>query len=199
MKKHFFLEGPIQEGKSTLIRKLISLRLNETGGFSSQRLYGASGKTVGFRITPAAEAMNLTASYSPELSNIFLFFDGQKTNMNPEIFTETAIRYLRESEGKKLVLLDEIGGIELLEPEFRKALYNILEEAPCIGVLKLEISTRLMCDNANINRDCINYHMQLRDLLRNEYHAELLRFERNRADEVEKSIQSFLDEVFLPV
>lgn len=199
MKKHFFLEGPIQEGKSTLIRKLIGDRLNETGGFSSQRLYGPSGKTVGFRITPASEAMSLTAPYSPELSNIFLFFDGQKTKLNPEIFTETAIRYLRESEGKKLVLLDEIGGIELLEPEFRKALYNILEEAPCIGVLKLEISIRLMCDNANINRDCINHHMQLRDLLLNDYHAELMRFERSRADEVEKSIQSFLDDVFLPV
>ena len=195
MKRHFFLEGPIQEGKSTLIRKMIRERLDETGGFSSQRLFGKSGKTVGFRITPASEAMHLTAPYSPDLSNVFLFFDGQKTKMNPEIFTETATRYLRESEGKKLVLLDEIGGVELLEPDFRRALYHVLEEAPCIGVLKLEISTRLMCDNANINRDCVNYHMQLRDLLVNEYHADLVRFERSRAGEIEKKMQSFLDEV----
>lgn len=194
--KHFFLEGPIQEGKSTLIRKMIKNHLAEIGGFSSQRLLNHSGKTVGFRIAPASEAIDLTRQYSPALSDVFLYFDGKKTNMKSEVFADTAIKYLRESKGKKLILLDEIGGVELLVPEFRQALYNALEETPCIGVLKLEISNRHMCDNANINRDCIILHMQLRDSFVNQYQADVLRFERSRAEEIEKAMQTFLDDIF---
>ena len=197
MKKHFFLEGPIQEGKSTLIRKLIGDHLIDVGGFSSQRLVNDSGKTVGFRIVPASEAMELTKKYSPHLSDVFLYFDGNKTKMTSEIFVDTAIKYLRKSQGKKLILLDEIGGVEMLMPEFRAQLYEVLEgEIPCLGVLKLETSNRNMCSNANINHECVDYHLQLREFLVNQYEADLVRFERKYAADTEKTIGDFLERIF---
>jgi len=197
MKKHFFLEGPIQEGKSTLIRKIIKDHLHRVGGFSSQRLLNDCGETVGFRLAPAAEAMALTAKYSPGLSDVFLYFDGEKTKMEPEIFTEIAINYLRESEGKELILLDEIGGIELLAPNFRLELYEILKrDIPCLGVLKLEISMRHMCDNAAVDRDCIDYHLKLRADLINRFGADIIRFERSYSEEAENAMKLFLESVF---
>jgi len=193
MTKHLFLEGPIQEGKSTLIRKMICRNLSELGGFSSQRLLDESGKTVGFRIAPASEAMELTRRYSPELSEVFLHFDGKSTKAKPEIFTETAIRYLRQSRKKKLILLDEIGGIELLAPKFREELYGILSGGiPCIGVLKLETSNRNMCSNGNIDRECTDYHLQLRDFLVNRFGADLIHYNRQDSLKTEKVIQTFL-------
>ncbi len=196
MKKHFFLEGPIQQGKSTLIRKLIQDHLELVGGFSSQRLLNDDGKTVGFRIVPAEEAMELTRKYSPSLTNVFLHFDGGKTKRTFEVFTDAAIRFLRESDGKKLILLDEIGGVELLLPEFREALYNILmKNVPCLGVLKLEQSIRHMCSNANISDDCVTYHLQLRDHLVNHYDADMIRFERNCSETVEKTMKEFLEQI----
>jgi len=197
MKKHLFLEGPIQDGKSTLIRKIIKDYLPQVGGFSSQRLLNDSGETVGFRLAPAAEAMALTAKYTPSLSNVFLYFDGEKTKMAPEVFTDTAIRYLRESEGKELILLDEIGGLELLAPDFRQVLYEILKrDTPCLGVLKLEISMRHMCDNAAVDRDCIDYHLKLRTDLINRFDADIIGFERKRAEESEKAMKAFLNPIF---
>jgi nucleoside-triphosphatase THEP1 len=196
MKKHLFLEGPIQEGKSTLIRKLIKANLTQIGGFSSQRLLDDSGKTVGFRITPAGEAIALTKKYSPELPDVFLFFDGSRTENMPGIFADTAVRYLRENEGKKLILLDEIGGVELLSPEFRRELYRILAgDIPCLGVLKLESSVRGMCGNTAIDSDCIAWHLQLRDDLVNRYGAEIIYFERTNAEQTEELLRDFVDRI----
>lgn len=197
MRKHFFLEGPIQEGKSTLIRKIIKDYLPRVGGFSSQRILNDSGETVGFRLATAAEAMALTEKYSPGLSNVFLYFGGEKIKMAPEIFTDIAIKYLRESEGKELILLDEIGGIELLAPDFRQALYETLKsDIPCLGVFKLETSIRHMCDNAVVDRDCINYHLKLRADLTNRFSADIMRFERNYSEAAEKAMKLFLGSIF---
>lgn len=197
MIRHLFLEGPIQEGKSTLIRSRIRDHLPQVGGFSSQRLLDSSGKTVGFRIAPPEEAMALTAEYSPELSGVFLYFDGEKTEAKPELFAGTAVSYLRERKGKKLILLDEIGGVELLEPEFRKELYAALEgDIPCLGVLKLEISMRNMCKNTDIDRDCVDYHLKLREDLARRFGADIVRFERNRTKEPERALNEFIHTIF---
>lgn len=197
MAKHFFFEGLIQDGKSTLIRELIRDYLPQIGGFSCQRLLDDSLRTVGFRLAPASEAMILTKPYTPELTDVFLHFDGRKTEMKADVFTNTAIRYLKESRDKDLILLDEIGGIELMSTEFRRILYQTLAgDIPCIGVLKLEVSIRHMVDNRSINRDCIDYHLELRETLTHEFDAAIIRFERKNAEEAKKSVKPFLAPIF---
>lgn len=197
MRKHIFFEGAIQEGKSTLIRKLIGRHLKDVGGFSSQRLLNDLGETMGFRIVPASDAMFLTRKYSPDLTDVFLLFNDGEIKMTPEIFADTAIKYMRKGQEKKLILLDEIGGVEMLMPEFREELYEVLKgEVPCLGVLKLEVNNRHMCRNANINHACIDYHLQLRDSLVNGHEADLLRFERKYAANTENVLQDFLKQIF---
>lgn len=196
MKKHLFLEGPIQEGKSTLIRKLLREYMPQLGGFSSQRLLDDAGETVGFRITGPEEAQELTRKYSPELPDIFLWFQGRSAEKSPEVFTNSAVRYLRESKEKKLILLDEIGGVELQSPEFRQELYGILAgDIPCLGVLKLESSNRNMYDNAVIDGECVDYHLQLRDYLEGRFDAEILYFERKLSVQTENVLREFVSRI----
>lgn len=196
MKKNLFLEGPIQEGKSTLIRALIRDYLSQTGGFCSQRLLNESGETVGFRVVTTAEAMALTARYTPELSDVFLYFGGEKAEVRPEVFSDSALKYLRESKGKKLILLDEIGGIELLEPHFRKKVYEILGgSTPCLGVLKLEKSNRNMCKNAKIDKECTERLIRLKEDLISRFDTDIVPFQRESAEKAEDAIEAFLDAV----
>jgi len=197
MKKHLFLEGPIQEGKSTLIRSLIRGRIPQIGGFSSQRLLDDKGKTVGFRIAPPEEALALTARYSPELTDVFLYFGGEKTVVKPEIFADTAVKYLRQRKGKKLILLDEIGGVELLDPNFRRELYDTLKsDIPCLGVLKLEASNRNMCEGAKLSSSCTSFQIQLRSDLTNNLDADIIPFERKSTDLAANKVKRFVDAVF---
>lgn len=192
--RHLFLEGPVQEGKSTLIRRLIQPFLDQTGGFSSQRLLDVSCETLGFRIAPAAEALELTKEYQTDLTGVFLAFQNGKAVKAPEVFLETALQSLNNSGGKKLILLDEIGGMELGVPEFREALYRVLSgPVPCIGVLKLEEKNRHMCEQAVIDKSCLTWHQVLRRDLTEQFDAELIPFARNVETEAEHRITSFLE------
>ncbi|MDF3000315.1 MAG: hypothetical protein K0Q48_434 [Bacillota bacterium] len=195
--RHLFLEGPVQEGKSTLIRRLIAPFLNQIGGFGSQRLLDGTGATVGFRITPAAEAVNLTREYDRGLSNIFLHFDGSRVVKTPEVFAEATLRYLTDFNGKKLILLDEIGGMELSVPAFRETLYQVLAGGiPCIGVLKLEEKNRHMCEQAVIDKSCLTWHQRLKTDMTERFDAELVPFSRSIKAEAERSVRTFLNQIF---
>ena len=172
MGNNLFLEGPIQTGKSTLIRELLGEHLKKCGGFTSQRLISTDGRTIGFRIGPAAvteltapvasmrpgaaPAMDpdefssrssipplpeylLTAPDGTVYTGVFKYFDRMgRTHKDQEIFDVLGTFYLTAAETKPLVLLDEIGGSELLSDPFRNALCNLLaSDIPCLGVLKL--------------------------------------------------------------
>lgn len=194
--RHLFLEGPVQEGKSTLIRRLIEPYLEQTGGFSSQRLLDGTGATVGFRIASAAEALILTREYDRELNDIFLYFDGSRAVKTPEVFTEAALNYLTNFDGKKLILLDEIGGMELGVSAFRETLYQVLGGSiPCIGVLKLEEKNRHMCEQAVIDKSCLTWHQKLKRDMTERFDTELVPFSRRIEAEAERSVRMFLNQI----
>ena len=60
---NLFIEGPIQTGKSTLIRKVLreafGPSLDGVAGFTSQRLTDAGGQLLGFRLAPADAALTV--------------------------------------------------------------------------------------------------------------------------------------------
>jgi nucleoside-triphosphatase len=176
---------------------LIKDHLPETGGFSSQRLLSELGETVGFRIVPASQAMALTERYSSGLTDVFLLFNGGETTVRPSVFADSIIRHLAESEGKKLILLDEIGGIELLLPEIRLALDRVLDgSVTCLGVLKLESSIRDMCRNPVVESGSVDCHLEFRKALEGRSDTRIIPFIRERADEAEDIIQGFIDRIF---
>lgn len=193
MTGHFFLEGPIQIGKSTLIRRLLSqfmkdhgLNPMDIGGFSSQRLLDRRGNTAGFRLASVEEAMSLTRLHSEDLKDIFLDFTGPSIRKTPEVFSNMGLKYLQDRGGKKLILLDEIGGMELLVPEFRDELYRVLEgDIPCLGVLKLGDSNRNMCRVAGIENRCTDYNGILRQDILNRFKGNIIHFTGEHGEEIQ--------------
>ena len=198
MYRHLFLEGPIQTGKSTLLRRLLAPYKDQIGGFASQRMLNDDGRTIGYRIGPA-ESTPLTIPFIEgcELPGIFRIIHEDGTSEKfPEIFDSYGIRLLDAAREKKLILLDEIGGAELLNTKFRETLYDVLPgDIPCIGVIKLKSKASFMSKTAGYSNTVIEYNLQLRDKLITEYGGRILSFKRDDAD-LKKETEDFICGIF---
>lgn len=129
MKKRLFLTGPSGIGKTTIIREALGPRLAYAGGFITRR----QSDGLGYELLPAAASF---AGAGYEAWQI-LDYSGEKPAKDNEVFRSHGVRLLQEAEYYPFVLLDEIGGFELLIPQFRNALAELLNsDVPIIGVLK---------------------------------------------------------------
>ena len=133
MKKHLFLTGVSGIGKTTIIRQALGSAAGYAGGFITERVADGDGSVEGFDLYPAAAAIGHDG------------FDGQRfldlsttpPRKDNEVFRESAAQMLREAELYPFVMLDEIGGFEMLIPQFRNELAQLLNsDAPIIGVIK---------------------------------------------------------------
>lgn len=117
MKRHLFLTGPIGCGKSTAIVSALGNRLPQCGGFLTRR----------YRLPHLHFTLE---SPDGKVKETFLDFASGKPQATLSVFSE---RYLQGN----VLLLDEIGGIELLNPEFTDALETVLNrDIPILGVIK---------------------------------------------------------------
>lgn len=177
---NLFLTGPIQVGKSTLIRKGLApwLEMDPTpvGGFSCQRiLLDESDKTIAFRMGSATEPIEVAGTYRDVLlaSNVFKAFrkDG-RVYVDNSVFNTMGVLYMLDAASGwlrysgdpkngtgarqldqtaskfKIMLLDEIGGHDLICERFFDVLMQLLtSDVPCIGVLKSQASVARMTKN----------------------------------------------------
>lgn len=192
---HLFLEGPVKTGKSTFLRNCLHIYMDRIGGFSCQRLW-QDGSPCGYRLTPADETA-LDAEFSPDLSGIFTCHTNQVSKKDPSVFETLGVSLLEEAEKKDLILLDEIGGSELLVPDFRKTLYRILNgPVPCIGVLKLPASARFMQKMSGYPAEVSAYNLALREWLLQRPDVGIFTFSKESADSLHHEIQEFLERIF---
>lgn len=131
MKRRLFLTGPIGCGKSTAIATAVGDRMASLGGFLTRRLRDEQGHVLSFFLA------------SPDGAQEQCFLDCSlgcpKTSM--DAFRDLAPKLMQGD----CLILDEIGGMELLEEEFLSALYAVLNsEIPIIGVLKGESAASAM-------------------------------------------------------
>lgn len=196
MYKHLFLEADIQTGKSTLIRKIIAPYIDEIGGFSSQRLQNENDETIAFRIVPASD-LRLAVPYEDTPESIFRIINEDVRGLNkPEIFESEGLKYLTNNTGKKLILLDEIGGIELRNDTFREKLHEVLAgDTPCIGVIKQQKKAASMSCLSGKTSATAELNLHLRDRMLNEYGCKILQFQRNNTS-VEVEITEFIKNIF---
>ncbi|MGN0702867.1 MAG: nucleoside-triphosphatase [Lentihominibacter sp.] len=170
---NLFIEGPIQRGKSTLIREVLKKFYGPgldgctavaggrgVGGFTVQRMtfptQGAD-KRFGFRLMEASapiRAHTCVVAADEDLlrsDGVFKVIgpSGGRTNM--KVFETKAVTLMEQAavdaaKGRiSMILLDEIGGHELACPSFCNKLYELLDsDIPCIGVIKHPDSARRM-------------------------------------------------------
>ena len=133
MKKHLFLTGPSGIGKTTIIRQALGSAAGYAGGFITERVTDGDGRVEGFVLYPAAAAIGHDGFDGLR----FLDLGTTPPRKDNEVFRESAAQMLREAEYYPFVMLDEIGGFEMLIPQFRNELAQLLNsDAPIIGVIK---------------------------------------------------------------
>ena len=141
---HLFLQGPIGIGKSHLLRKLLLPHLDLVGGYFVQRIY-EKDRDRAFSLIPISDAEGFVPEKSVERmepdERTFLYSRGGKWHVLKNVFEIQGTAFLQAGvrNGKKLILLDEIGGIELDCPVFMETVLGVLESGvPTLGVLKSE-------------------------------------------------------------
>ena len=149
MKRHLFLTGPIGCGKSTAITMALEKNITQCGGFLTRRY--------------REPHLHFTLE-SPDgkVKKTFLDFASGKPEVDLTVFSES---YL---QGKPIVL-DEIGGIELLNSDFADALEVVLtSDTPIIGVIKGEGPAGALIDKLGLTEEYHSAAGKLRQLLRND-------------------------------
>ncbi len=157
MKRHLFLQGKSGLGKSSLLRKALIPHLKDVGGFFVSRII-IEEKTCGFSLNPVEGSgdycLNKRVAELAEVSNLFLYSDETGVwHSCLDVFAGAAAASLVQTREKKLLLLDEIGGVDLGCREFVALVREILKgPLPVLGVIKSPGNYRLMVDKLNKNR-----------------------------------------------
>lgn len=127
MQKRLFLSGPIGCGKSTALRRALGARFSSGGGFLTVRQFSQEGTLLGFTLQrPSGEDAQ------------WIFDDSGPVRItHMSVFANLGVRLLNEALNAQFIILDEIGGVEILSPAFMHALNQVFESGiPCIGVMK---------------------------------------------------------------
>lgn len=123
--RRLFLTGPIGCGKSTAIEAALGNRLPLCGGFRTRRGQMRDGRPVNF----------VLESLDGKSQTVFLDFSRGVPEIFMDVFAGLGVSMLRGD----VLILDEIGGVELLCPEFVTALETVLQcDIPILGVMKGE-------------------------------------------------------------
>jgi len=135
MKRHLFLTGPMGCGKSTAIARAVGTNMKNAGGFLTRR--------------NGTDSLYFTLE-SPDgkYKEIFLDFTEGKPRLDLSVFERMGVKLLTGD----FLVLDEIGGAELLDSQFMAALNRVLHsEIPIIGVLKAEGPASKLMDTLQLS------------------------------------------------
>ncbi len=195
MGKSLFLTGDSGEGKTTLLFHCLKSFRAVTGGFYSQRLIDENGDTAGFRLASAKEEWEPVICYREGLTNIFLKRMKEGMVSFPEVFQNEGRRLLTVQGDNKLILMDEIGGVELLIPEFMEAVHDCMKgPKPCIGVIKSPNNFAMMMSRHGCNPSASHLRDELEETVLKNKDNQLLTFCRKDEDAVREKIIEYLIE-----
>ena len=112
-----------------------------------------------------------------------------------EVFRGSGVRYLEEAEWYPFAVLDEIGGMDLIIPQFRVALDALLRsELPVLGVLKTEEDAEQLRQALGPGQRFREFSEQLHRTLRRDPDTEILRIEADAAREAGEAVAAWAAE-----
>lgn len=142
MKKHLFLTGPAGCGKSEAIRQALGTALQSAGGFITRSERDENTRLCRCSLLPAAAAGGVEGFEALP----FLDLACTPPRHDNEVFRREGVRLLQESAWYPFTMLDAIGGFELLIPQFREALAEVLNAPqPLVGVLLARKEAEALC------------------------------------------------------
>lgn len=137
MSRRLFLQGASGVGKTELIIEQFTPVRHDCAGFITQRLTEEDGRTRGFCVTPIAEAQRPAERYAVDGPRMFLEKTPKGWKIDKDVFLSESLDSLKAAEKKRFIVLDEIGGIEVLYNVFTARLKELLTyKTPFVGVLK---------------------------------------------------------------
>ena len=138
-KLHLFLTGERQVGKSTIIRRFLNrfpLTPQELGGFVSGIQILEDGGSSVHLITPGGSD-SLDETNCIMTRDLDAFEKRKFPEIYPQVFDSRGVELLQNTEGKRLILMDELGFAERNALQFRQTVLETLDgEIPVLGVLK---------------------------------------------------------------
>ena len=142
MEKHLFLTGPAGCGKSAAIRQALGPALQGAGGFVTLPERNEGSYLLRCSLQPSAAAGGVDGFEA--LPYLDLACDPPWHDN--EVFRTEGVRLLQESNWYPFSVLDAIGGFELLIPQFREALAEVLNAPqPLVGVLIARKEAEALC------------------------------------------------------
>ena len=142
MEKHLFLTGPAGCGKSAAIRGALGPALLGAGGFVTETERSPEGALLRCSLLPAAAAGGAEGFEALP----YLDLRGASPFHDNEVFRTEGVRLLQEASYYPFAVLDAVGGFELLIPQFRAALTELLNaEQPLLGVLMPRKEAEALC------------------------------------------------------
>jgi len=133
MKKKLFLTGPAACGKSALIRNILGMRMQSAGGFVTKNEFDVNGRISTSILMPAAAAAGVEGLEG----EVFLDYTVNPPKSDNEVFRKLGTQLVQEAMYYPYAVLDSFGGTDLLIPQYRAALEELLNSGlPCIGVIK---------------------------------------------------------------
>lgn len=169
--KNLFLTGPMGCGKSTAIASALGPYLPGAGGFLTIREKDDGGRAVAFWLKrPDGSSGQVIIDCAAGAGTIY-----------PEVFETLGIRLLEEAKQCKYVILDELGGFEVLSESFMAALMELLDsDTPCIGVMKGQTPAGAMIRKLGLGDAYIQKAEKLRQWLQQD--GDTLLYECGRFD-----------------
>ena len=132
----FFLTGDSGIGKSTLLMKLIKQEQFQVAGFFVHRVLNDQNETEGFSL---CNAQAIYENAKNREGTWFIWKNRSSHSFDSSVFSSRGLELLQSSSKSEqaIILLDEIGGVELLEDDFFDELLRVLElPNKIVGVYK---------------------------------------------------------------
>lgn len=185
-----------------MIKECLRPYLPEAGGFFVQRIFIGS-EYAAFRLCPVDSFPGYELDCHVEtlegLENLFLYsISGNNWQRNLEVFEKAGLDCLEKGlrNNKKLILMDELGGVELDSKVFREKVKEVISaEMPVLGVVKSPANARVL-ENSLAGRGVTDTNSQFLEYLGSHPSIELLTVTGENRLEASTRLKSFLEGVF---